>query len=439
MDAWRRSVGALSPRQVLAVGFAVLLVYAFPGYMSTDSGQQLVQARTGEFSDAHPPLMGQIWRVLDWFVSGPLLMLLLQGTVFLGALYALFRRVLAPRAAAWTAVAILVFPPVLTPMAVIWKDSQMAAFLLAGTAVVLHPRLAIRIAGLGLLVAASAFRHNALAATVPLVFFLFEWRPGLRWWKRFAILVAAAIVTVGIAFGVTRGLAVHHAKLSPAFSDIVGVIACTEDRSDEDLRYVLRGTRLVAPTEIQRRARALFETGGAWRITMSEDRLFDNPATPEDWQAVERAWQDLVLGDPGAYLAANWHRFALILGWSDEPPRATVWNAFLEGGTKVGAIEHNASHSRVQAWFGRALYWLADETPLFRPYMYALLAFALLVSCCRDRLTAGLFASGLLYELSFFPVGAEPDYRYSHWMITSVCVATVILFVQRRRRGSPAA
>jgi hypothetical protein len=56
-----------------------------------------------------------------------------------------------------------------------------------------------------------------------------------------------------------------------------------------------------------------------------------------------------------------------------------------------------------------------------------------LAVAARDRVTVGLFTSGLLYELSFFPVGANPDYRYSHWMITSCCIAIAILFIKRRR------
>ena len=58
---------------------------------------------------------------------------------------------------------------------------------------------------------------------------------------------------------------------------------------------------------------------------------------------------------------------------------------------------------------------------------------AVLVLCCRDRLTLGLLASGVLYELSYFPVGPNPDYRYSHWMIAATTLACVILFVRRLR------
>ena len=77
------------------------------------------------------------------------------------------------------------------------------------------------------------------------------------------------------------------------------------------------------------------------------------------------------------------------------------------------------------------------ETPIYRPWIYAVIALLLLPLVVRDRLTAALITSGLLYELSFFPVGADPDYRYSHWMIASCVTAFVILFVQRQRKAKP--
>ena len=434
---WGRSLRALSPRATLMLGFALFLVYAFPGYMSTDSVAQLLEARTGHFSDAHPPFMSAEWWVLDRIVSGPILMLLLQGALFLGGLYVLFQHVLSPRKAAWTAIGVLLFPPVLTTMAVIWKDSQMTAYLVAGIAAVIQPRLRVRLAGLGLLVAACALRHNALAAVVPLVATLFEWRPGLLWWKRLAIMGAAAVLTVGATFAVSRVLTAEHVKLTPAISDVVGVIAFADERSDDDLRYALRGTRLVVKERIQSQARYLCARHGAWRLTQGDERMFDLPQNEQEWSAMYRAWKELVLGDPGAYLAYHWDGFARIIGLHGEPVRAPVWNLFLESPKQMPAIDHIATYSEVQAVLGfRSFYWLADETPLFRPYVYALIALALLVLCCRDRVTFALYTSGLLYELSFFPVGADPDYRYSHWMVTSAVIATVILFVQRKRRGA---
>src|SRR5262245_9378172 len=100
--------------------------------MSSDSATQLADARSHQYTDWHPPVMAAMWTVLDKIVAGPALMLVLQGSLFLIGSYRLLRAVLSERAAAIAASAILLFPPVLAPMAVIWKDSQMAGFLLMG-------------------------------------------------------------------------------------------------------------------------------------------------------------------------------------------------------------------------------------------------------------------------------------------------------------------
>lgn len=417
----------------MAIGYALFIVWAFPGFMSTDSEVQLVEARTGKFSDAHPPLMSAYWRVLDAFVSGPILMLLLQGALFLGGLYVIMRRRVSPRPAAFAACGILLFPPVLTTMAVIWKDSQMAAFLVAGTAALLSERLKFRLVGLGLLAIACALRHNAFAAVVPLVFFLFEWRPGMRWWRRTALAVAAAVFAIGAMFAVTKILTVNPAKLTPAFQDIVGVIAFSEEKSDAELRETLKGLPLVIDSGIQARCRRLYELRGAWRITRGDEPLMNNPSTPGEWDALSRVWKKLVFEEPGAYFAYHWDMYRPLLGLG-ELPRAPVYSLFLENPEVAHDLRHSAWYSTAQWQVARGLYWLAEVTPLFHPWVYAVLGFLLLVLFVRDRLTAGLISCGFLYELSYFPVGADPDFRYSHWMITAIVIATVILFIQRMRR-----
>jgi hypothetical protein len=420
----------------VVIGFVLFLIWAFPGFMSTDSQVQLLEARSGKFSNAHPPLMSAYWRLLDAIISGPVLMLLLQGALFLGGLFGILKRVMAPRAAAIAAIAILMFPPVLTTMGVIWKDSQMAAFLLAGVACLLDERLKIRFVGLALLVVACSLRHNAFAAVVPLVFFLFEWRTKTRWWKRSLIGLGAAVFAVGAMFAVSKILTVQPAKITPAFQDIVGVLAFTdEEKSDAELRETLRGVPLVVDTNIQAQCRKLYALRGAWRITQGDDKLMNNPVTPAEWDALSRAWIDLVLDDPGAYLAYHWVTFRELLG-VDRLPRAPVYALFVEEEGAIAELRHSAWYSTAQ-WYGvKVLFILAETTPLFRPWLYAVIGLALLVLCVRDRLTAAIMASGYLYELSYFPFAAEPDYRYSHWMITTVVIAGVILFVQRLRKRS---
>src|SRR5580693_1458869 len=105
--------------------------------MSFDSTVQLGEARAAHYTDWHPPVMAFIWRYLDMIVAGPLLMLLLQSGLLLFGSYALIRRVARSTYAACVAVAILLFPPVGTTMAVIWKDSLMVGAIIAGIALVL--------------------------------------------------------------------------------------------------------------------------------------------------------------------------------------------------------------------------------------------------------------------------------------------------------------
>jgi len=197
------SVGArvrrATPLHILVAGWLGFLLYAYPGYMSFDSVYQLGEARSGVFSDGHPPAMAELWRFADGVVSGPVGMLLIQSTCFLAGIYLLFVRRLRPRTAALVSVGVLWFPPVASLMAVIWKDSQMTAFLVLGTALMLDERRARKLIGLALLALGTAMRHNALVMTFPLVVILFTWRPGLGFWKRHALAFAAWIAVTGTA------------------------------------------------------------------------------------------------------------------------------------------------------------------------------------------------------------------------------------------------
>jgi len=434
---WWSRIRVLSPSCILALGFAVFVLYAYPGYMSTDSVHQLWEARTGELSNPHPPFMSALWKVLDGIVSGPLLMLLLQGGLCFGGLYTLLRRRVAPRVAAVLTLAIVFFPPVLTTMGVIWKDSQMAGFLIAGASALLSERRWIRVVGVGLLTAACATRHNALAATVPMIGLLFEWRPGLRWWKRYAISGATAIAAFVLAISINRALTVHTLFLSPAFVDIVGVLNHTHDRSDEELRHLLRGTPLRVRDNIQAKARAMYSPRNPYSIDHGDDRMFDAPTTLEHQQALTRAWKEIVTSDWSAYFAHRWAGYRELLAISDEPLWSPVYNAILQYADQPALIDHDGVTSSLQNYAGLALGWLATETPLFFPYVYVLLSFALLALLLRypDRVSFALLASGLLYELSFFFAGGTPDARYSHWMIACACIAAVLVAIRIRTRG----
>src|SRR4051812_39361093 len=62
-----------------------------PGFMSVDSVVQLGEARSGEFTDFHPPILALIWRYLDQLWPGPIGMLMLLDGLFWLGLFVFFR------------------------------------------------------------------------------------------------------------------------------------------------------------------------------------------------------------------------------------------------------------------------------------------------------------------------------------------------------------
>ena len=439
MSQVRDAIRSVSPKTILWIGFAVFVLYAFPGYMSNDSADQLLDARGGAFSDAHPPVMAAEWRLLDQIIAGPILMLLVQGALSLWGLYGILRHVMARRAASVSAVAVLLFPPVLTTMAVIWKDTQMAAFLIAGTAQLLSPSRRGRVLGLVLLSVGCAFRHNAFAAAVPLAGLLFVWRPGLRRWKRYAISALASVLVFLGAEVMTRALTVHHVGIvdSVALSDIAGVINYGRERSDAELLETLRGTGLRDTTGIQAHCRELFSPRSTMPIFYGERPFFYLPG-PTQHEDIRRAWREMVFGEPRAYFAYRGTAFAELLGLTESALWLPVWTQFLGYPELRAYIHHNAGASKFQETVIPGLFWTAFESPLFRPYLYAAIGLLLLLLCSRDALSFGLISGGLLYELSYFPADNTVDFRYSHWMITVNVIAVVVLFARRWRAGQRA-
>jgi len=420
---------------ILGVGWALALTYAYPGMMSPDSTAQLIQARGGDLiSDWHPAIMAVMWRYVDRVVAGPLGMLLLQTGMFLFGLDALLRRALRPAAAAAIAGAILLWPPVLATMAMIWKDAQMAGFLLAGTALIVSPRRGHRVLGLGLLVVATAMRYNAAAATLPLIVLLLAEHPGR--WRRYAIAGLAWLAVSAAALGINGVLTERHDHAwhnSLALFDIVGTINYTEAYADAEIERDLAGTPLLVHDGIRLRCRSMYSTSGHYELTHGPGRIFDLPFD-QHLDEVAAGWRAVVAHHPWAYLA---HRLAVfghliaVTGPLDTP----LWRA---PPTKQVAesLHIRSEHSAVQSRVMRVLYLLA-HTWLFFPHTYLVLALVML-PLCRSRLGAALLLSGLCYELGLLIAAPSPDARYSHWMIATT-LAGIVLTFQSRRSAGPAA
>lgn len=436
----------LPTRVLLILGGLVFLAYAYPGLMTLDSCDQLTEARAGFYTDAHPPAMAAIWRVVDCIIAGPFLMLVLQGVAFLAGAYLLLSRALAPRAAALAASLVLLFPPVLTTMAFVWKDSLMAGMLVLGAGLVTSPCRRARVASLACFALATAVKYNAFVATLPLVVLAFEWEPGARWLRRYTIAAGAWLGITVAAMSVNSALVdqpMHFWHSSLAVADIAGVVTYDDSMTDEVLRGELAGTGLLPEHDIRARMREVYATKDMMKLVVGDLRVWDLPiagtvpAPQPQRDAIERAWKSLVFGHPAAYLHHRWVTFLDVLGVTYRSrgaiqPRIMRWTGFLE---RLGLSTHSFDYQSAWSRFNR---WVWSRTPLFRQWIYVVVAVALLVFARRQRDVLALLASGLCAEASLFFLAPSPDYRYSHWTILATCLAIVMLIARRASdRPSP--
>jgi hypothetical protein len=428
---------ALGTRVPLVGSWLLLFLYACPGYMNFDSAEQAFQARTLKFSDWHPPLMTAYWFVLEQLVRGPLLMLVLQSVLFLWGLHQIFRRHLGEHAAAWCAAGVLLFPPVFTPMAVVWKDAQMAAFLVAGIALAMRPSRRARAGALVLWFLATGVRDNGIAAPP----FVLLWAAG-EWGHvgvhRVAVAAAAAVAIFVVAGAANRALTVRAEYpwyRSVAVMDVVGTIAYADELSDDELRATLADTRFIVDHDIQRVARTSYTPRVWFSVEHEGQPMFELPMAKPQRLAIRRAWWTLVREHPQAYLR---HRAAVmgeLLGLTSSETWEPVAQTLAGTERQYKRLRHEASPSFLQRRLGNAYRDHLGNGPLYRPWMYAVLALILLADALRrrDRLIVALLASGLVYEASFFIGAAAPDFRYSHWMVTCTCLAVVL--TTRARMG----
>jgi hypothetical protein len=440
-----RRVRAARPATVLAAAWLVLMLYAFPGQMTADTFQHIEEARSGLYTDAHPPAMNAVFWLAEQLASMPVAILVAQSLVFLVGVYALLRRTFAPARAAWITAALYVYPPIMTTMAVMWKDSIMVAMLVLGVVGLLDARRHVRLLALVALFVAGAVRYNAFAATFPLVFLLFEWRPGMHWVKRYAIALAAWLAITAAAFGLNAALTdtkMYYWHSSLAVHDIVGTLSHVDDTlPDAELARILDGTGLLVKSDLHAQIRKRYTPRNFFPAVGGPEPLWHlpffgtTPAPEPQRDAIERAWKTIVTTYPVAYakhrLAVTVEAIAFKRGRATWPvvkrefeyPQQVIDNGM---SIRASAVQHE-----VTSW----LVWLNKATPIYKPWLYLALAFILLVLTRRNRDVFALLTSGILLEASLAFLVHAPDYRYSHWMVTCTCIA-VVLLVARRARGT---
>jgi hypothetical protein len=429
------------PRLILLGAWLFGIAYAFPGYMNWDACSQETQARAGAYGDAHPPLMAVLWRLVEQVVHGPFGMLVIQTSLFLWGLYEVFRRRFEPRTAAWIAAALFVFPPILTPMAVVWKDAQMAGFLLAGFMLALRASWSARALGIALLFMGVGVRHNAPLALPPLCLFVVaSWGLQRKWLVIVAGLgLALAVSLAALQVDAKLGAPEHLWARTIAVYDIAGTLCREEPMSDEEIRAELLGVPILVDGDLQKKMCARYNSRAVFTIIFGEGRIFGAAPDPDEVRARRAAWERVVRLHPAAYLAHRWSVMREVVGLTALDPWEPACQEFGANHDEMAALSEAHSQSAFQVWYGEWAVRLA-RTVAYRPWAYAVLGLAILgyAFLRRDGWLAAWLISGMVYEASYFIGAPSPDYRYSHWLVVCCCIAAITVFGERVRAGKRA-
>jgi hypothetical protein len=424
-----RWIAARTPRQILCIGWIVFALGSYPGFMTTDGVIQLYTVRSGDYTD-YSPVMTAIWGAFEYVVSGPFPMLALQSGLFLFGLQALLARVLSPRAAALTATGVLMFPPVYAVMAVIWPDSLMAGALLAGFAAALDARRNWKIAGAVLIAIAIACRPELKLALIPLAIVVV---PAQVWWRR-------AAIAVGLVLGlsIVAGLANWALVVEDTYSeqqlqlmDLTGTMRRTKLKKVEVLDAAFAGLPIVDHSEFKAQLLSATDVLNWWSLSHGDKRMFEVIATDEQAAALAHDWRAAITHHTKAYLTHRWAMTRAMLAIKGTPQIVDDFG----NPDLMAPLHHRATSSDWQRGWKIIVRWTAT---IFRPWIWMVLVVVALVLVRRRPILRAVAISGLVYELVMFVAAPLSDYRYSHWLVASTCIALAAFAVSRKWAASDA-
>ncbi len=392
----------LARRKLVAVaaaaslGFGFTLISFWPGYLSSDSILQLLQARSGQYDPWFPPIMSWIWRFTDHIAPGPLGMLVLHNLLFWSGIGLLVHHTVRRPTVAFLAILTVgLLPPVLALLSTVWKDVGLGVSLVLAFALLLvadeRRSLLGVVLALPLLFYATAVRYNGAAAVLPLALW--------------AGSTAAARLLPMSAYRRSIGLAVGVLLLAS-----IVALALT-------INGQLAGGRLPETF------RAIFVQDTV-AITLATGGRIPPPGSV---RSIGARWRQTVTDHPGAYLRYRGQTYALLLGIGSAP----VCYPFQEGTDDPKQIVPLPSKTSLNRWV-MAYLEAVKNSVLFRAWLYLVLAVALPAVAWtleRERRLAALVlgASGVLYSLPYFFIAPDCDFRYNWWTVLAVVLLPFLL------------
>lgn len=466
------------PAGSLLLLLGLLAVY-HPGFMTNDSVAQLLEARSGIFSDGHPPFMAWMWRGIEFFVTGAFGMLLVQLSLVCGGSLLLVQEIpfSSMRQRLFAMAASVLWPPVFSILGAIWKDNLMLGFAIVALALAARIQrfdaatpAAVRIAtwsgAVGCLIAVCAVRYNGVG--IALSISLFAAFGALR-----AIGPRTLVLGFAIAAVAAGGAQLLNRKLAAVQSNVIGNLALFDvvgtlihaERSDPRVSSRFDELRRIAARDANptlQDLEVLYSPRNLMSLTLQGFSVNQagrpGPVAPpgdaDGIAALRALWFRVVTEFPSAYLVHRSRVFGELIGATQRelssPSNFVPVNLVPPGlGEKLeGELGRQSELQKILQW---RLQMLAN-LGMHRPVVYLVLGLALLVWAVCSRVDARLrplyvtlLGGGLLHEAILFLVAPACDYRYSNYLVYSVSLVVIVAATralaerpaQGHRAGSP--
>jgi hypothetical protein len=431
-----RARSALASGVVAAVCCTTIVAWFRPGILQSDSLGQLWMGRTGVYSDMHPVVMDWLMGAFDRIVPGPFLALVFQCGLFFAGLAIIVHLGFRNPAASLLIAGVGFWPPILVHLAVVQKDTQMAAALLwsvgfLALALVNRARWPLGFA-LPALLYAQACRYNGLFAVAPLLFFWSQLALPKAPRRPLTALALTAVILVGWAgaLGFITSRLTHRKSLHIVqelfLSDLVGMSVregvnllpayLRAERPDVDLSWI----------------RFHFRPDTINELVFSPDAIpWDG--TAEQRIELRRTWWQALLARPGVYAATRLDLFARLLGLR----AGLLMPVFVHTEPFVYPMHLDTDDAR----YRRFMHWVferSEDGPWFRTWAYSLLLVAeglFLVRRTRPSLGLCLLLSAVLYLLSYLPASVSADFRYGWWVLVAALVMPAVVCMEWREQA----
>ncbi len=424
------------PVIALTVMVLAIIWYCFaPGFMSYDSMVQYQTALDQRYTDSHPAIMSYLWHLCLFVVAGPQSLLIVH-LMLLAAGILIWSSNMPHRRWALLIPAMFLLPWVVNFAGVLWKDVGMAFALLVATGLLYSKTKNWRIAAVAIpfIFYASAVRHNAILAVVPLIYFALRY----FWPARSVVQVVIISVTLSatlllatsvLSYNVLHAERKHYETL--LMGDEVAKISLMTGKNlmpwikSEDNAF-------CSPMPILSERAMCFVRKG---YDPSGSLFAGMPHT-----TAHALWKKTILEHPLPYLQIKGTAFLYFLRSPTLEPFYT-WHSGIMA-NELGIKLYNPELTRLMQAYVEG----SQATPLrefFKPYLWLLLAIAMMVlgwrmqpSLAKTQILA-LNASSLGYFLSYLASVPSADFRYIYWCIIATILSMIIWLAART--STPAA